>query len=238
MKLLIPSTVQCFILSTPAFIKVIMTSQWFSQLHSAALTQLTTPSFLKFPPPLISGTLHHLVYLLLLSCVSSTLNGFSSFSHILHATISQDFSLPPSVGLPNHFNHSHQQPPLNLSGGSHQHHKFAMFEVKFFSSNSQFLTSLFLLIVSPLLWSSRQRGLLKLGDISGGKTGQVHVLLASCDHVWMCVRSVFMCVCVNTYLCVNLAGQFFQNTQICLKKIFFFTCSCSIHVLSLIDMSK
>lgn len=74
---------------------------------------------------------------------------------------------------------------------------------------------------SPLLRSSRQRGLLKLGDISGGKTGQVHVLLASCDHVWMCVRSVFMCVCVNTYLCVNLAGQFFQNTQICLKKIFF-----------------
>lgn len=115
LKLLIPSTVQCFILSTPAFIKVIMTSQWFSQLHSAALTQLTTPSFLKFPPPLISGTLHHLVYLLLLSCVSSTLNGFSSFSHILHATISQDFSLPPSVGLPSHFNHSHQQPPLNLS---------------------------------------------------------------------------------------------------------------------------
>lgn len=150
LKLLIPSTVQCFILSTPAFIKVIMTSQWFSQLHSAALTQLTTPYFLKFPPPLISGTLHHLVYLLLLSCVSSTLNGFSFFSHILHATISQDFSLPPSVGLPNHFNHSHQQPPLNLSGGSHQHHKFAMFEVKFFSSNSQFLTSLFLLIVSPL----------------------------------------------------------------------------------------
>lgn len=103
-------------------LKSLLTSQLFNQLAFSScfsilqhLTLSTTPSFLKCPPSLVSGTLHHLVFLLLLGCVFFTLDSFSSFFHIPHhTTVPQDFGFQVSASL-NNFNHSHHQSPFNLS---------------------------------------------------------------------------------------------------------------------------
>lgn len=72
------------------------------------------------------------------------------FSHILHGTVPQDFGLqcqPPStistIPISSHL-------WISLPWCFHQNHKFTMVKVKFFPANCQFLTSLFLLMASPL----------------------------------------------------------------------------------------
>lgn len=148
LQLLISCPVQCFTLSTAASIKV---SIGFSGVQSAGFFILLQYSAAFNTWPLLPSWNFLLLWFLghcttwfssCFSVVFFTLDGFSSFSHILHATSPQDFGLWVSASL-NHCNHSHQHSPLKslFLDVLTQCHKFTMFKVKFFPASSPFLTS-------------------------------------------------------------------------------------------------
>ena len=105
---------------------------------------------LKFPSPLFSGPLYHPVFLLLLDCVfftltasPSSLTAYIQLSPRILVLRCQSLSTVSTISINSHL-------CISFTRCFHQQHKFTVFKVKFFPANCRCLTSLFLLMVSPL----------------------------------------------------------------------------------------
>ena len=105
--------------------------------------------FLKFPSPVFSGPLYRPVFLLLLDCVFFTLTASLSFTAYMQLSPRilvlrcQPLSTVSTIPINSHL-------CISLTRCFHQQHKFTVFKVRFFPANCQWLTSLSLLMVSPL----------------------------------------------------------------------------------------
>lgn len=141
--------VQALSLVCTDFSKV-QSSQLFSALvlpHlSEAFSVSTTPSFLKFPLPLSSWTLHHLLCLLLLSVFSLSL--VLLFLSPPHVAVPYEFWLPGSASL-NNCKHSSDKQLCPSLPVCHQQHKLTMLRIKSFPAMLACLISWFLMMASP-----------------------------------------------------------------------------------------
>lgn len=143
--------VQALYLVCTDFSKV-QSSQLFSALvlpHlSEAFSVSTTPSFLKFPLPLSSWTLRHLLCLLLSLCFLYPWCCFC-FSHLLGVAVPYESWLPGSASL-NNCKHSSDKQLCPSLPVCQQQHKLTMLRIRFFPAMLACLISWFLMMASPL----------------------------------------------------------------------------------------
>ena len=130
---------------TSLFSQLAFSSCFIILLHLISLAVL----LLKFPSPVFSGPLYHPVFLRLLYCVFFTLTASLSFTAYMQLSPRilvlrcQPLSTVSTIPINSHL-------CISLARCFHQQHKFTVLKVRFFPASCQWLTSLSLLMVSPL----------------------------------------------------------------------------------------